>query len=170
MSTKIRLICKWVPNLPQIICKWSSYANESQLICKRVLTHLQMRSEFNCKWVQLSHELICKWDVTHLHMSTVLIHLQMSLDSVNEPPTSLFLLYFPPQCSHFENYFSPHKKAQRTSHPTPTKHHHYGCAVCCYSGMTVANQPALPKPKGASPEGAGRGRYSRVLFNNAYRS
>jgi hypothetical protein len=54
------------------------------------------------------------------------------------------------------------------NHPTPfNKHNHHGGAIHCYSSMAVANQPALPP--GASSEGVGQGRYSRVLFNNAYR-
>ena len=48
------------------------------------------------------------------------------------------------------------------------KHHHHGGAVHYYSGMSMTNQPALST--GASLEGVGRGRYSRILFNNAYRS
>ena len=48
------------------------------------------------------------------------------------------------------------------------KHHHHGGAVHYYSGMSMTNQPALST--GASLEGVGRGRYSRISFNNAYRS
>ena len=47
------------------------------------------------------------------------------------------------------------------------KHHHHGGAVCCYSGMAVANQS--PVPPGASLKGVGRGRCARVLFNLADR-
>ena len=47
------------------------------------------------------------------------------------------------------------------------KHHHHGGAVCCYSGMAVANES--PLPQGSSLEGVGQGRNRRVLFNNALR-
>ena len=47
------------------------------------------------------------------------------------------------------------------------KHHHHGGAVCCYSGMAVANQS--PVPPGASLKGVGRGQCLRVLFNLADR-
>jgi len=42
------------------------------------------------------------------------------------------------------------------------KHHHHGGAICYYSGMVMANQST--PPKGASAEGVGRGRCSRVLL------
>ena len=46
-------------------------------------------------------------------------------------------------------------------------HHGHGGAVCCYSGMAVANES--PLPLGSSSEGVERGRNQRVLFNNALR-
>jgi hypothetical protein len=46
---------------------------------------------------------------------------------------------------------------------TTQQTHHHGGVVCHYSGMAVANQPALPP--GASSEGIGQGWYSRVLFS-----
>ncbi len=47
------------------------------------------------------------------------------------------------------------------------KEQHHGGAGRRDSGMTVANQPALPP--GASSEGVGRGQCVRVLFNSADR-
>ncbi len=163
MSPKIRLICKWVPNLPQIIRKWTSFANESQFICKWVLickwgvsSTWVMNSFANemwliCKWVQ--YWFICKWVLTHLQ---TWFHLQMSLKSfanelslrfANEPfPSTFFLLYFLPQHL-LPKIVSRHNKnthTHRTSHPTSTEHHCHGGAVCCYSSMAVANHPALP--------------------------
>jgi hypothetical protein len=78
MSTKNRLICKWIPNLSQIICKWTSFANESQFICIWVLVCKWGVSSFanEYNWVMNSFaneiRLTCKW---------ILIHLQMSLNS-----------------------------------------------------------------------------------------
>ena len=114
-STKTRLICKWVPNLPQIICKWTSFANESQfmykwvLVCKwgvssfaneynwvmnsfaNVVTHLHIIDSFaNESWLVCKQRFICIWVLTHLQM--VLTHLQMShLSFANEPfPPTFF--------------------------------------------------------------------------------
>ena len=85
MSPKIRLICKWVPNLPQIIRKWTSFANESQFICKWVLickwgvsstwvmnsfaNEYNIDSFANESWLICKQGFICKWVLNHLQMN-----------------------------------------------------------------------------------------------------
>lgn len=130
MSTKIRLICKWVPNFT----------------IQLQMSRLQMRSELNCKkynWVMKSFanetRLICTW-VRYwffAYQSWLVCKrgfiCNMSLDTyaTNESylickrafPATILLLYFLPQRSPSKKNFQPHQKNTHNPHhiPHPSK-------------------------------------------------